>query len=586
MTDAFAMDEIPVVDVNIDVMSDDPETPEPRHADVPGVGAPPTTDPADVITGVTALDSGVASGPDPAPAPEPGDAPAPPASSEPGSRAAPDAEASPSSTTKVPTRVDELLAEIQQTMAAERDRLTRQAWAEADAWAAEHLASEIERVRREADARLAREVERARAEEVARAEAALESTIDERVEQALAEAGRRHADEVARIKAEAEELLAQRFYAGFAAPPSPPEPARVDPASEVDVEEQIERARLEERAVVLSEIDRLRRTLSQLDDSRSLGEILETLGRALEPDVARLAIVRVADTGAVLWQAAGFSPPLDPVAVPLDVDPPRVIGRVVDSGMPSFANPGQGPDSDVELASVPSEAVALAVPVLVGGRVVAVVYADDAGRQGFPNTWPEVMGVLVNHASRCLEALSALVRASGDEPMPDATAFDGRCPAEDGGERAEPIGEARALINGSSQPSAAVERRASVRVAASELPWLGEVKIKPGHDAAIVDLSNGGALVEARSRLEPGTNVLLHFLGPEGRRVGGQVLRCAVYSFDDRRSVRYRGAVKFSEPLSEFFERAAATDEALAPATGTVELTRDTATASGGPTER
>ena len=101
------------------------------------------------------------------------------------------------------------------------------------------------------------------------------------------------------------------------------------------------------------------------------------------------------------------------------------------------------------------------------------------------------------------------------------------------------------------------------------------VKLEPGHDAQIVNVSDGGALVEAGSRLAPGTNVLLHFLGSGGERVTGEVLRCAVFSFDDRQSVRYRGAVRFSEPLSQFFERAANPDAALPEVSGTVDIERD-----------
>jgi hypothetical protein len=52
----------------------------------------------------------------------------------------------------------------------------------------------------------------------------------------------------------------------------------------------------------------------------------------------------------------------------------------------------------------------LAVPVIVGGRVVAVVYGDsvtlDGQDRGTPSGWPEVIEVLARHAGRCLEALT------------------------------------------------------------------------------------------------------------------------------------------------------------------------------------
>jgi hypothetical protein len=52
----------------------------------------------------------------------------------------------------------------------------------------------------------------------------------------------------------------------------------------------------------------------------------------------------------------------------------------------------------------------LAVPVIVGGRVVAVLYGDGLSAEGrtpsVPNTWPEVIEILARHAARCLEALT------------------------------------------------------------------------------------------------------------------------------------------------------------------------------------
>jgi hypothetical protein len=51
------------------------------------------------------------------------------------------------------------------------------------------------------------------------------------------------------------------------------------------------------------------------------------------------------------------------------------------------------------------------MPVLVGGRVVAVVYADGVTgtdhEQSMPNPWPEAIELLARHAGRCLEALTA-----------------------------------------------------------------------------------------------------------------------------------------------------------------------------------
>jgi hypothetical protein len=61
--------------------------------------------------------------------------------------------------------------------------------------------------------------------------------------------------------------------------------------------------------------------------------------------------------------------------------------------------------------TLPADRMGLAVPVIVGGRVVAVVYADavtlDGRERNVPSSWPELIEVLARHAGRCLEALTA-----------------------------------------------------------------------------------------------------------------------------------------------------------------------------------
>ena len=58
--------------------------------------------------------------------------------------------------------------------------------------------------------------------------------------------------------------------------------------------------------------------------------------------------------------------------------------------------------------AVPPGRVGLAVPISVGGRIVAILYADDAGDRTtvVPSTWPELAEILARHAGRCLETLT------------------------------------------------------------------------------------------------------------------------------------------------------------------------------------
>jgi hypothetical protein len=87
---------------------------------------------------------------------------------------------------------------------------------------------------------------------------------------------------------------------------------------------------------------------------------------------------------------------------------------------------------------LPTDRMALGGPVLVGGRVVAVVYADSVTEDGHekfvPSGWPEVIEILTRHAARCLESLTSQKTASAAPSprlwVPPA----GKTPSPEGGE--------------------------------------------------------------------------------------------------------------------------------------------------------
>ncbi len=94
------------------------------------------------------------------------------------------------------------------------------------------------------------------------------------------------------------------------------------------------------------------------------------------------------------------------------------------------------------------------------------------------------------------------------------------------------------------------ERRACIRWRSRDAPHRMACRIRPGHDALIVNLSEHGALVDTRRRLVPGGLVdVLIDMG--GRRAVARalVLRSAIAGLlaDD---VTYRGALRFDRPVA------------------------------------
>jgi hypothetical protein len=296
--------------------------------------------------------------------------------------------------------------EAAQAAAAEAGRLREEA--------AQTLASELARQREEAAAEaaqlreeaaqiLSRELARERSE-AAQAAAAEAHRLREEAAQTLAselaraqrEASETLGAELARVQAESEAALAAvRQQAAHA------------------LQTEVTRARVEERQAVLSGWDRLLAGTRQLDEARTLTEVLDALAGATSQEAARMAMF-VSQAGRVHgWRFHGFGPEMPEArSVNLLADETGIIGQAIETGVACSlpARSGQVSPAGPHFTALQEGRVALAVPVRLAGRTVAVVYADDmtTGARPVPDAWPEAIEILVRHAGRCLESLTAL----------------------------------------------------------------------------------------------------------------------------------------------------------------------------------
>jgi hypothetical protein len=94
----------------------------------------------------------------------------------------------------------------------------------------------------------------------------------------------------------------------------------------------------------------------------------------------------------------------------------------------------------------------------------------------------------------------------------------------------------------------AERRRASRRVPGDQEP-LARVRLRAGRELDVVDVSNGGALVEGAARLLPGTHVDVHVVIGTGRvLVRSRIVRAYVCLVQPD-LVRYRGALAFDRAV-------------------------------------
>ena len=104
------------------------------------------------------------------------------------------------------------------------------------------------------------------------------------------------------------------------------------------------------------------------------------------------------------------------------------------------------------------------------------------------------------------------------------------------------------LSNGLAVPT---ERRVSARVEVSSLSSVVQLRLPPGREAVLLNLSRDGACIEAGSRLLPGGAVEVH-LSTRGWNWRGRaiVTRCRVSALVLDDGARYVAALQFAAPLA------------------------------------
>lgn len=164
-------------------------------------------------------------------------------------------------------------------------------------------------------------------------------------------------------------------------------------------EELAQSAAEERRRTASAEIDELRRsvetemavlaaTTHAFDEASSLGEVLQTLVEYGKRHVDRVAIFVVKDGRLSPWRLDGFDPSAPP------------SGEAIQSALAQGSHPSD----------------ALIFPLIVGRKVVAVLYAENQTR---PDRSPAMLDMLACHASRALESMT-LNKTLGLMPLADS----------------------------------------------------------------------------------------------------------------------------------------------------------------------
>jgi hypothetical protein len=171
-------------------------------------------------------------------------------------------------------------------------------------------------------------------------------------------------------------------------------------------------ARVKERELEMAGVTRLLDSIRGLDGATTLSEVLDALALAAAREAARAAVVVLRGERINGWKLSGFGPrDAQPKSIDVPLADSGVIGLAVGAARAVTTRDSQSAAVGPGFEKIPADRMGLAVPVVVGGRVVAVVYADavtlDGHERPVPSPWPELIEVLARHAGRCLEALTA-----------------------------------------------------------------------------------------------------------------------------------------------------------------------------------
>lgn len=103
---------------------------------------------------------------------------------------------------------------------------------------------------------------------------------------------------------------------------------------------------------------------------------------------------------------------------------------------------------------------------------------------------------------------------------------------------------------------AAGERRDFRRVGGRGCHESIRLRLRPGRDAWLLNVSRSGACLEVSSRLLPGTPVEALFAMSDWQWVAmARVTRCHVAALTSEGGVRYRAALKFDRPMDSDCEK-------------------------------
>jgi len=151
--------------------------------------------------------------------------------------------------------------------------------------------------------------------------------------------------------------------------------------------------------------DRVATAIRTLDDAPTLGASLDALVAGAATIVGRAALFVIDGDHLKPWKADGF-PDADVRSVESSISGRDLLARAIQAARPTASDPEMPAPT---FAQLPAGHASVAVPVMIAGRAVAVLYVDG-GKEATPTSeeWPGAVDLLARHASALLALRTAM----------------------------------------------------------------------------------------------------------------------------------------------------------------------------------
>lgn len=165
-----------------------------------------------------------------------------------------------------------------------------------------------------------------------------------------------------------------------------------------------------ERAA-LGVVSRLLDAVRRLDDEATLSGVLDALADLAAAEAGRAALFVAADGGLQGRRLVGFAAAAGAAGV-LVTEDAGVAGQAIDQRRTVWVKRGAragAQDRPPAFATLPADRTGVAVPVLIGGEPLVVLYADEGTEDNRSDSarWIAAIELLARHAGSRLEALAA-----------------------------------------------------------------------------------------------------------------------------------------------------------------------------------